>query len=100
MADYQSAENMPYGAWVNRQAALEGIQPSDLEKQLIVQPVRVTGFKFITDARVPAIEQFNAQVANFDAVTDLQEGIVYFDTVLGCRLGNSYRISGTAIKKK
>lgn len=98
MTDYDKALNMPYNAWVNRQAALRDIKPSELEKSLDIKSMRGIGVGFAS--HIKAKNEFNAQVKDWDAVTDLREGHAGRFQVLGCTIVEAYVISGTAIKEK
>ena len=58
MTDYDSALNMPYNAWVRRQAAIKRIPSNELERILEITQLRVEGNGW-TLSRLRAIEKFN-----------------------------------------
>lgn len=97
MATYQSALNMRYGDWVNRQAALDDITPSELEKRVEITPIKVTEWAvWMGDSKKFAIQAFDRVAKDFDVVTDLYEGIASTG-VLGV-MWEYYFINGTGIK--
>jgi hypothetical protein len=97
MTDYDSAHTMDYNSWINRVASLRDIKPSQLEKEIEITPIKVTGAAFLA-AKADARDEFNKLAEKYDEITDLKEGTV--GTGIFGLLCSAYFINGTGIKFK
>ncbi len=98
MSDYNSAHTMEYGSWINREAALKDITPNELEKKIDITPIKVSDWRIAGGSKKFAINEFNELAEDYDAITDLKEGLSGIG-FLG-PLGEEYFIHGTGIKFK
>ena len=97
---YEVALNTNLGDYLNHVAAKSGATREELEDQIELVPIRVTGHVhwWYGLARNHAEAKFNEKACGLDAVVELREGLSEVGNVLGFSFFNRYTISGTGIK--
>ncbi len=98
MADYKSALNTSLGDYLSFRASQEGTTRGELEKSLIIEPIKVEAEIFLGCAGCSAIKKFDIAAREYSAIVELREGLTDVG-ILGL-FGTSYSIRGTGIRKK